>query len=177
MVVVDDARNVAELAVLAARLAYPLDVLIDYHSGYHRTGVVDENAALALARAINDTGSLRLRGLQAYGGHLQHIEGRERRNTAAAQLSHTVARLVAALESAGMPVEIVTGVGTGTHEADAAAGVFTEMQPGSYVFMDAEYAQVLAEDGQDTPFDTALFVQLTVFSTLADAWVTVDAGT
>lgn len=177
MVVVDDARNVAELAVLAARLAYPLDVLIDYHSGYHRTGVVDENAALALARAINDTGSLRLRGLQAYGGHLQHIEGRERRNTAAAQLSHTVARLVAALESAGMPVEIVTGVGTGTHEADAAAGVFTEMQPGSYVFMDAEYAQVLAEDGQDTPFETALFVQSTVVSTQADAWVTVDAGT
>lgn len=177
MIVVDDARNVAELAVQAARLAHPLDVLIDYHSGYHRTGVVDESAALALAQTINGTGSLRLRGLQAYGGHLQHIEGREHRHAAAARLRDTVAGLVAALESAGLPVEIVTGVGTGTHEADAAAGVFTEMQPGSYVCMDAEYEQVLAEDGQDAPFETALFVQSTVVSTQADAWVTIDAGT
>ena len=163
MVVVDDLRNVAELSVHAARLACPLDVLIDYHSGYHRTGVVDESAALALARAIAESGSLKLRGLQAYGGHLQHIGGRTARD--------------AAIEAAGMPLEIVTGVGTGTHAADAAADVFTEMQPGSYLFMDAEYEHVLTEDAAPPPFETSLFVQATVVSTQADAWVTVDAGT
>jgi D-serine deaminase-like pyridoxal phosphate-dependent protein len=177
MVVVDDARNVAELAVHATRLAYTLDVLIDYHSGYHRTGVVDEGAALALAQAIAETGSLRLRGVQAYGGHLQHIEGRIQREAAAAQLRDAVAQLVGALKAAGMPIEIVTGVGTGTHEGDAAADVFTEMQPGSYVFMDAEYEQVLADEATSPPFETSLFVQSTVVSTQADAWVTVDAGT
>lgn len=177
MVVVDDARNVAELAVHAARLAVPLDVLIDYHSGYHRAGVADERAALELARAIAESGSLNLRGVQAYGGHLQHIEGRTRRDEAAAQLRSTVAALVASLESAGMPIEIVTGVGTGTHEMDAAAGVFTEMQPGSYVFMDAEYEHVLADEGRASPFETSLFVQSTVVSTQAPSWVTIDAGT
>lgn len=176
MLVVDDACNVAELAVLAARLAYPLDVLIDYQSGYHRTGVTDVEAALALARTIPETGSLRLRGVQAYGGHLQHIAARDERNAAAARLRCEVDEIVHALESAGMPIEIVTGVGTGTHEADAAGGVFTEMQPGSYVFMDVEYAGVLGNDSLGPPYETALFVQSAVVSTQAPAWVTVDAG-
>jgi D-serine deaminase-like pyridoxal phosphate-dependent protein len=177
MVVVDDPRNVAELSVLAARLAWPLDVLIDVDSGYHRTGVVDEDAALALAHAINETGMLTLRGVQAYGGHLQHIEARAQREQGAKQLREAVSSLVTKLKSAGMPIEIVTGVGTGTHEADASGGVFTEMQPGSYVFMDVEYAHVLADGDSASPFETSLFVQSTVVSTQAQAWVTLDAGT
>lgn len=177
MVVVDDPRNVAELAVSASRLAYPLDVLIDFDAGYHRTGVVDENAALALAQAIGETGMLRLRGIQAYGGHLQHIESRARREEAAGQLRDVVASLVARLSAAGLPVEIVTGVGTGTHDADAAGGVFTEMQPGSYVFMDVEYEHVLADGERASPFEASLFVQSTVVSTQAQEWVTLDAGT
>ncbi len=177
MVVVDDPRNVAELAVFAARLAYPLDVLIDYDAGYHRTGVADQDTALALAHAIGETGMLRLRGVQAYGGHLQHIEPRAQREDAAAQLRGDVASLVGRLTAAGLPVEIVTGVGTGTHDADAAGGVFTEMQPGSYVFMDVEYEHVLAEGERDSPFETSLFVQSTVISTQAQGWVTLDAGT
>jgi D-serine deaminase-like pyridoxal phosphate-dependent protein len=177
MVVVDDPRNVAELALHAARLAHPLNVLIDYHAGYHRTGVIDEDAAVALASAIAETGMLTLRGVQAYGGHLQHIEPRSERDHAAAQLRKAVASLVDKLESAGMPIDIVTGVGTGTHEADAPAGVFTEMQPGSYVFMDVEYNQVLAGIERSPPFDTSLFVQSTVVSTQVPQWVTLDAGT
>ncbi len=177
MVVVDDPRNVAELALHAARLAHPLDVIIDYHAGYHRTGVVDEDAALALAGAIAETGMLTLRGLQAYGGHIQHIVARSQRDDATAQLREALSSLVDKLESAGMPIEIVTGVGTGTHEADASAGVFTEMQPGSYVFMDVEYNPVLASGERGSPFDTSLFVQSTVVSTNAPEWVTLDAGT
>ena len=176
-VVVDDPRNVAELALHAARLADPLDVIIDYHAGYHRTGVIDEAAALALASAIAETGMLTLRGVQAYGGHLQHIEARAQREDAAAQLRESVASLVDKLKSAGIAIEIVTGVGTGTHDADASAGVFTEMQPGSYVFMDVEYHQVLAGGELGAPFDTSLFVQSTVVSTQAPEWVTLDAGT
>jgi D-serine deaminase-like pyridoxal phosphate-dependent protein len=177
MVVVDDPRNVAELAVFAGRLAYPLDVLIDFDAGYHRTGVPNEAAALALARAIGETGMLRLRGVQAYGGHLQHVEAREQREEAAARLRDVVASLVARLGAEGMPAEIVTGVGTGTHDTDAAGGVFTEMQPGSYVFMDVEYEHVLTDGERASPFETALFVQSTVISTQASAWVTLDAGT
>lgn len=176
MVVVDNAQNVADLAQAVAGLAYPLQVLIDYHAGYHRTGVVDEQAALALARGIASEDSLFLRGLQAYGGHLQHIGDRKQRQDAAANLRSNVSKLIAALEAQGTQVDIVTGVGTGTHDLDSMDHVYTEMQVGSYVFMDVEYAQALTDPQHPLSFETSLFVQSTVVSTNAEQWVTVDAG-
>lgn len=175
MAVVDHPDNVAELASAATSLDFPLGVLIDYHAGYGRTGVADEHAALALAKRIGNAGSLALRGLQAYGGNLQHIGERAQREAAAAALRQSVRKIVETLHSAQIPLEIVTGVGTGTHDIDSSDNVFTEMQVGSYVFMDAEYAQVLGT-ASDTRFETSLFVQSTVVSVNAPGWVTVDAG-
>lgn len=176
MVVVDHPHNVDELASATASLEHPLPVLIDYHSGYHRTGVNDEHAALALARHIGSTPSLVLGGLQAYGGHLQHIGERRERERAAAELRNTVARIVAALTREGVPLGIVTGVGTGTHDIDSTERVFTEMQVGSYLFMDVEYRAALDDASHPPLFETSLYVQSTVVSVNADEWVTVDAG-
>ncbi|GLU30749.1 DSD1 family PLP-dependent enzyme [Trinickia caryophylli] len=175
MAVVDHPDNVAELASAAASLAFPLGVLIDYHAGYGRTGVTDEHAALALAKRIGEAAPLALRGLQAYGGNLQHIGERAQREAAAAALRARIVKIVETLQAAGIELEIVTGVGTGTHDIDSSDEVFTEMQVGSYVFMDAEYAQVLSA-ASDTRFETSLFVQSTVVSVNAPDWVTVDAG-
>jgi D-serine deaminase-like pyridoxal phosphate-dependent protein len=176
MVVADHPRNVDELAAHAGALGFRLPVLIDYHAGLRRTGVTDTAAALALAQQITASATLRLQGLQAYGGHLQHIYDAVQRERAAIALSQEVAALVSAIEAAGMPLEIVTGAGTGTHAYDAAAGVFTEMQPGSYLFMDSDYLKALGQASQPAPFETALFVQSTVVSVNASEWVTVDAG-
>jgi D-serine deaminase-like pyridoxal phosphate-dependent protein len=176
MVVADHPLNVEHLAAQAAGLGYRLPVLVDYHSGYYRTGVADAQAAVELARKIAGSDTLALVGLQAYGGNLQHIGERRQREDAAAGLRRNVAAIVAALEDAGMPVEIVTGVGTGTHEFDSAERVFTEMQPGSYLFMDSEYLKALTDESHPAPFETSLFVQSTVVSVNASDWVTVDAG-
>lgn len=115
-------------------------------------------------------------GLQAYGGNIQHLGDRHQREQAAAGLSRNVAEIVAAIEQAGLALEVVTGVGTGTHEFDSAGRVFTEMQPGSYLFMDSDYLKALTDPLHPAPFETSLFVQSTVVSINAPDWVTVDAG-
>lgn len=179
MVVVDDARNAEELAkaATAAGLLHPLHVLVDFGAGYNRTGVNSEAQVLELAARIAAEPRLRLRGLQAYAGNLQHIAERAERASAAAGLRETVAGIVAAAARKGIKFEIVTGAGTGTHDLDAEPGAFTELQAGSYVFMDAEYSAVLGSGAEPSPFEISLFVQTAVVSTQAPGWVTVDGGT
>ena len=177
MVVVDDPRNAADLAEATLGLPHPLEVLVDYGAGYNRTGAATEAQVIELARFIAAEPRLKLRGLQAYAGNLQHIVDRAQRSAAAAGLRQTIAHILAEAERIGIPFEIVTGAGTGTHDLDAGRDAFTELQAGSYVFMDAEYAQVLAGPGQASPFEVSLFVQTAVVSTHAADWVTVDGGT
>jgi len=177
MVAVDNPQNLADLARAASELTHPLDVLVDYGAGYNRTGAATQAKVLELAALVAAEPRLRLRGLQSYAGNLQHIVSREERSTAAAGLRETVADIVAAAKRQGLHFDIVTGAGTGTHDLDSQENAFTELQAGSYVFMDAEYTQVLANDGQPSPFEVSLFVQTAVVSTNATGWVTVDGGT
>jgi len=177
MVVVDHPRNVAELAAAAVALAHPLDVLIDYTARYHRTGATDANAVVALARQIAGHPSLRLRGLQAYAGNIQHIEDRAQRAAAAATVQASIRQVIDACAQEDIHFGIVTGAGTGSHDLDAQAAVFTELQAGSYVFLDGEYSRVLAGFAQRAPFEIALFVQTAVVSVNHPDWVTVDGGT
>lgn len=177
MVVVDNPQNLAELARAASELTHPLDVLVDYGAGYNRTGAATQAKVLELAALAAAEPRLRLRGLQAYAGNLQHIVERDERSAAAAGLRETVAGIVAAARRQGLNFDIVTGAGTGTHDLDSQENAFTELQAGSYVFMDAEYSRVLADGDRPSPFETSLFVQTAVVSTNATDWVTVDGGT
>jgi D-serine deaminase-like pyridoxal phosphate-dependent protein len=177
MVVVDNPQNLADLARAASELTHPLDVLVDYGAGYNRTGAATQAKVLELAALAAAEPRLRLRGLQSYAGNLQHIVSRDERSAAAAGLRETVAGIVAAAKRQGLNFDIVTGAGTGTHDLDSQENAFTELQAGSYVFMDAEYTSVLASGEQPSPFDVSLFVQTAVVSTNAPDWVTVDGGT
>lgn len=177
MIVVDNPANVQALADAAAVLDRPLDVLVDYGAGYNRTGTLTEADALALITLVQAQPTLTLRGVQAYAGNMQHIQSLDRRTEVAAQLRKTVASIVAAARAQGAQIDIVTGAGTGTHALDSTGEVFTEMQAGSYVFMDAEYSEVLADASGTVPFEVSLFVQAAVVSTNAPDWVTLDAGT
>jgi 3-hydroxy-D-aspartate aldolase len=69
----------------------------------------------------------------------------------------------------------VTGGGTGTYAYDLASGVFTELQAGSYAFMDVEYEDCGAPEG-GWPFEQALFIAATVISGVHKSHVTVDVG-
>jgi len=177
MVVVDNPRNVVELGVAAEAARKPIKVLVDFDVGLGRTGVASAEDGAVLARIVRDTRGVELAGVQAYCGHAQHIEGFASRAEVSLEQLRRVITFVSALEKEGMKPKIVTGGGTGTFDIDHQAGIFTELQAGSYAVMDVEYGDVELRAGAKTsPFQPALFVQTTVISNNARGMVTTDAG-
>ena len=179
-VVVDHPQNLANLAAAASASDKVLDVLVDFSAGHHRTGAATEEDAIVLAQAVQDAAGLRLAGLQSYSGNLQHIADRAERQEKAKQRLAVLAGLVGKLGAAGLAMPLVTGSGTGTHDFDAEAEIFTELQAGSYIFMDVEYIRALTDGRNAPPFETSLFVQTAVVSVASarvpGCYVTTDAG-
>jgi 3-hydroxy-D-aspartate aldolase len=175
-VVVDHPDNLAALDRAAAAAGKPLEVLVDFAAGQGRTGCASEADLAALVRAAVAADALVFRGIQSYSGNLQHIPIRaERRARALAQLDR-LRGIVERLRDAGIAVPIVSGGGTGTFDLDPEAHVFTELQPGSYIFMDVQYLRALSDGRNLRPFETALFVATSVVSVNAPDCVTCDAG-
>lgn len=172
---VDHPGPVAALAAEAHRRALTVDVVIDVDVGLARTGVPDPAGARALGDEIARHPSLRLIGVQGYGGHWQHIEGFDARRDAVRTGMERLTHVVEALRGDGHRIDLITGGGTGTVQADLELGVLNELQPGSYVFMDAQYSDALGGD-EDGRFDTSLWVSSQVVSANAEHIVTVDAG-
>jgi D-serine deaminase-like pyridoxal phosphate-dependent protein len=176
MIVTDSAANVHDLAGAGAASGRPLKILIDLDVGQHRTGIAPGESALALAAAIAATPHLILAGIQGYAGHLQHVHGRAGRRARTLAAMQLLAGTRAALEARGNACPIVTGGGTGTFDLDPGAGVLTDLQAGSYIFMDAQYAEVWEADAERIPFATSLFVQTMVISANHPGIATTDAG-
>jgi D-serine deaminase-like pyridoxal phosphate-dependent protein len=176
MVVVEDDGNFDALEAAFASASKPLGVLIDVDVGQHRTGIASSRRAVDLARRIAGSASLQWRGIQAYWGHLQQVLGfTERRRQVRAQ-AETLRTVINELRAAGLPPDIVTGGGTGTASIDAELGLFTEVQPGSYVFMDSSYGRAeLWPDGR-CPFATSLFVRANVVSAGRPEHAVINAG-
>jgi D-serine deaminase-like pyridoxal phosphate-dependent protein len=163
-----------------------MDVYVEIDVGQGRCGVPPGEAALPLVQAIAQhtgrAGGLRFAGLQAYHGRAQHLRSAAERRAAIAQVVQDVQRTKAHLEAAGFTVPMVTGAGSGTFSHEAASGVYGELQAGSYLFMDADYAANEA-DPQQPQFEHALFVKSQVMSRTkrstpgaADERAVVDAG-
>jgi D-serine deaminase-like pyridoxal phosphate-dependent protein len=176
MCVVDNLDNVRALGE-AAKGGKPLTVIVDIDPGIHRTGVASPEAALALFEAICAEPSLRYGGVQCYCGREQHIAGFAERKAAMEDRAVLIRDVISALTEAGGAPAIVTGGGTGTHRIDAGMGLFTELQVGSYVFMDSQYlACDLTGDDDGSPFETSLMIDARVVSDNAKGMVTLDAG-
>jgi len=152
-----------------------LRVLIDVDPGAGRTGVATPADAIALARAVSGETRLIYGGIQYYCGSEQHIATLAARRGALAARNARLAEAIAELTAAGLEPPVVTGGGTGTHGIDAEAGLLTELQCGSYVFMDQDYGA--CELGGAAPFEQALTVHATVVSANFQGFVTLDAGT
>jgi D-serine deaminase-like pyridoxal phosphate-dependent protein len=173
--VADDPVLIDALAASAAQAGTRLRVAVDVDLGLHRTGCAPDDA-VALAQRIAAEPSLMFDGVQGYLGHLQHLADLPARAAANARASGRLAGLVADLRSAGLPPLRVTGGGTGTFALDLAGGVFTELQAGSYAFMDVDYDAAGSPDGESWPFQPALMLAASVVSARQKSHVTVDAG-
>jgi 3-hydroxy-D-aspartate aldolase len=176
MVVVDHLQQVHWYQEAAYAGSRHLDVLIDLDVGDHRTGASPEQAVqvgLAVARATH----LKLRGVQAYAASASHMApqhaasgGREERAKISREAFGSVAETVAELGRQGLACEIVSGGSTGTWDIDSEIPIVTELQAGSFIYMDMAYGKL------GLPFENSLKVLSTVVSANHDGFVTCDAG-
>lgn len=174
-VVADDPRNIEALSDIAHAAKRKLPVLVELDVGQGRTGCGSIKDACQLAKRIAGDPYLEFSGIQAYWGFLQQLMPYEEREARIAQRIKSVVDLVTALKRQKLAPAIITGGGTGTHWIDAGFGLFTELQPGSYLFLDSCYAPLpLTPDGN--PFKPALFVAASVVSAVHPGRAVIDAG-
>lgn len=174
---IDSMQGLSEASQAALSAGVVLNALVEIDVGAGRCGVAPGEDALALAQKITDNPNLHFSGLQAYQGSAQHIRDHGERKAAIDKAIAKTHMTVEMLKENGIDCEIVGGAGTGTFEFEAASGVYTEMQAGSYIFMDADYARNRAEDGGPfKTFEHALFVLSTVMSQPEKDRAVVDAG-
>lgn len=178
MVAVDNPENATALAAAADTAGKPLQVLMDLDVGLHRTGIAPGEEAHALARQMEESPHLHFKGLQAYAGHLMHIEDFAERREKSLAAMDMLRDMRDRLEEDGISCQILSGGGTGTFDIDVEADVLTELQGGSYIFMDKQYNDVNGADGTSlgSAFQTSLYVQMSVVSNNTPKLATTDAG-
>ena len=169
---VDDRGQVDAIGAAAEACGRRITVLVEIDVGGGRCGVKAGPEAVALAQYIAASPHLIFGGIQAYQGSAQHIRAPEARAAAIDSAIEDSRRTVEQLRQQGLACPIVGGAGTGTFAQEAASGVYTEIQAGSYAFMDADYAR----NQGAPPFRQSLFVLATVMSTAVPGVAVVDAG-
>ena len=170
MVAVDNYQNVDDLSAAAQAAAVRVRILVEVDVGAHRCGVPPGEAALQLAQHAAAAAGLEFRGFMGYESHLQLITEPEER---AAQVATQVGALVDTAriaKSAGLRAEIVSAAGTLTYKETGKLPGITEIQPGTYIFLDSRYY------AKQTDFNRALTVLATVISHPVDDYIVVDAG-
>ena len=151
--------------------------LVEIDVGMQRCGVGSPQAAVAVAQRIAAAPGLMFRGLQAYHGTAQHLATWQERRAAIDRAAGIVQAAVEALRGAGLDCPIISGAGTGTFRMEGASGLWNELQAGSYLFMDTDYARIAGErGGAYDEFAHSLFVLATVMSTPTPQRAIVDAG-
>jgi 3-hydroxy-D-aspartate aldolase len=176
-VVADDLQNVKRLSEAAQEANVTLNLLVEINVGQNRCGVAPGPAAADLADEIARLPSLRLRGLQGYHGALQQVVDLDQRAAAIRQALDLLLESAYQARRRGHAIDVLTGGGTGSSSTDIGFHGLTELQPGSYVFMDSNYSRIhWAPDGALVPFGNAISILTSVVSCAAADRIIVDAG-
>ncbi|TAD89849.1 MAG: DSD1 family PLP-dependent enzyme [Alphaproteobacteria bacterium] len=174
-VLVDHPAAVDDLGRAARAAGAEVGVLVEIDVGQNRCGAIPGEPAAMLAERVVATEGLRFDGLQAYHGAAQHRRTPQERSQAIEAAALSVRRTQAALATRGLVASVIGGAGTGTFALEAASGLWTELQPGSYVFMDADYAANTWAP-ESVRFDQALHLVATVISAPTPERAVLDAG-
>ncbi|MCC6860039.1 MAG: DSD1 family PLP-dependent enzyme [Bryobacterales bacterium] len=172
---VDNAQNARDLNEAAGAGRVKLNVAVDLHLG--RTGVMPGEPALELARQIVSLPNLKLAGIQAYAGSASHTTGFEQRTRASREAMGKAVETRRLFEAKGIACPLLTGASTGTYNIDSEIDGVTELQPGSFIFMDVDYNKIGGAAGPVyNDFDNALTVLTTVVSKPSSRFAIVDGG-
>ena len=166
---VDQAENIAALSAAAKHCGATIHCLIEFDIGMERCGVVTKEEVLTLAKQILASDNLEFDGIQAYAGHISHVVDLQTRKDMTDANYKKLKELLAYLAENGVTVKTVSGGSTGTAQIKAMEGLYTELQAGSYLFLDATYRQL------NLPFQNSLYLLTTVVST-REGLTVVDAG-
>jgi len=175
-VVVDRLAMVNALAEVFVKTDTHLNVVVDVDVGLGRTGASGEQQVLDMINAIESSPSLTFKGIQAYAGMLQGIPNIEQRRQGSEQVYSILKNLITFLGEHGKQINYITGSGTGTCLLDLEAGIFTELQAGSYIFMDAQYDIVELDHTGQLRFPPALKLWSRVISSNHRGFATTDGG-
>jgi D-serine deaminase-like pyridoxal phosphate-dependent protein len=173
----DTEENARQLSSAAREAGVTADVVIDVAVGT-RSGIPPDEGAVALAKLVDTLPNLKLRGLLSYDGGAQHITGfATRKERTLANIEPNV-RVRESMHRAGLNTEIFSGGGTGTYNLQHLVPGFTDIQVGSYVFMDTQYLAIGSEDGNAVynDFASSLTVVGTVLNNRFPGRLTTDAG-
>jgi D-serine deaminase-like pyridoxal phosphate-dependent protein len=171
----ENARDLSEAAVAAGVTA---DVVIDVDPSMNRTGITPGRPALELAQLVDRLPGLRLLGLLCYDGGSQHVRGFAERRARTLERLAPAAETRALMERAGLDTGIFSGGGTGTYNIDHETPGLTDVQVGSYVFMDAQYLEIGGASDPEvySDFQPSLTILTTVLNSQYAGQVTTDAG-
>ncbi len=176
-VVADCQPNIAQLSEAAKAAGLEIPVLVDVNVGMSRTGAPPGKEIAALAVQIENSPGLRFAGLQGYHGMIQMRQDFEERGAATREALAPLLESAELVRKEGLEVDVLTGGGTGTSIFDTAIGGLTELQPGSYLFMDSNYSAIDWTDaGAKPPYENSLSVIATVVSRPIPERATVDMG-
>jgi D-serine deaminase-like pyridoxal phosphate-dependent protein len=176
--VVDDPIAAEWLDAAAAAEGVKLKTVVDVYAGLTRHGIAAGTPAIELARKVDRSKNLKLAGMMGYSGIAAHTHGFDQRTKKSREDTSPMLETVAQARAAGLPIEIVTGGSTGTYNIDSEIKGLTELQAGSFVFMDTLYREI---GGKDDPheyrdFGMALTVMTSVISKQHPHQCTIDAG-
>ncbi|AWT59604.1 MAG: D-threonine aldolase [Candidatus Moanabacter tarae] len=176
-VCVDNSENLKAIETAVRQSVVNLSILIEVDVGGNRCGLQPGSAVPKLAQEIVASPFLSFKGLHAYHGGAQHLRNFEERKEAIATATGKVKECVDLLRTEGIECATVTGAGSGTFPFETASGVYNEIQAGSYIFMDADYARNLNQAGENwNDFEHSLFIYSTVMSMKTRRVGIVDAG-
>ena len=177
-VCVDNAQNIRSLSAAAQQSRIDLNVFLEVDIGGGRCGVAPGKPTLEMVRTIDNTPYLNFQGLQVYHGKAQHIRSFSDRRDAISQSLETVLDILNEIEASEFLCPVISGAGTGSYLFEAGSGIYTELQCGSYIFMDADYGSILSAQGNNLldSFENSLFVLTSVMSKPSSMNAVCDAG-
>ena len=169
IVACDSEPNLTELSIAATADRIEVGVIVEVNIGMDRCGV-DVDETLRLAKIIDALPGIKFMGVMGYEGHIVSERDYETRSSEARKSISILRSAVKKIESNGMFCEIVSAAGTGTYRFAGLEDSVTELQCGSYIFMDGDYMEVMDD------FEPAMYLMTTVISNHINNQVVVDAG-
>ncbi|HYM05680.1 MAG TPA: alanine racemase [Terriglobales bacterium] len=175
--VLDDPITADALEEALAAAHAKMNTVVDVFAGLERQGCQPGETALRLAQKVDQSKHLKLVGVMGYSGGASHTHGWEARKKKSTEDMAAMLETVELCQKSGLPVQIITGGSTGTYNIDT-QNHLTELQAGSYIFMDTLYRKIGGRDDEHvySDFEPALSVMTTVISKTRPNQCAVDYG-